>query len=132
MTAFLNVCENSYDRLGQMMAPKYVSWSNENRSELIRIPAAKDDYRRFELRQADPMINPYIAFALLIYAAIDGIKNKKELRDAVDYNLYNAPKEVIEKLDLLPTTLDEAKEVAKNSKFINEHLNKKIIDNYLK
>ena len=132
MTAFLNICDNSYERLGKMMAPKYVSWSNENRSELIRIPAAKDDYRRFELRQADPMVNPYLAFALLIYAAIDGIKNKKELREAVDYNLYYAPKEILDKLDTLPATLEEAKEIARNSKFINEHLNKKIIENYLK
>lgn len=132
MTAFLNISNDSYKRLGKMMAPKYVSWSSENRSELIRIPAAKDEYRRIELRQADPMVNPYLAFALLIYAALDGINSKKQLRDAVNYNLYTAPKDVIDKLELLPTTLDEAKKVASKSEFIKKYINEKLLDSYLK
>ena len=132
MTAFLNITNDSYKRLGKMMAPKYVSWSSENRSELIRIPAAKGIYKRFELRQADPMVNPYLAFSLLIYAAIDGITNKYKLRDAVNDNLYTAKKEILDKLELLPVNLNEAKEVARKSEFIKKHLNKNILDSYLK
>lgn len=131
MTAFFNTTEKSYERLGKMMAPKYVSWSSENRSELIRIPAANGKYKRIEFRQADPMTNPYLAYTLLIYAAIDGIKNKKALREPVNYNLYTAPKEVLDKLEILPETLEEAKKVAKDSEFIKKILNQRIIDNYL-
>jgi glutamine synthetase len=77
------------------------------------------------------MTNPYLAYTLLIYAAIDGIKNKKALREPVNYNLYTAPKEVLDKLELLPETLEEAKKVAKDSEFIKKILNQRIIDNYL-
>ena len=70
MTLFMNPCEESYRRLGHNKAPLYVTWSAENRSQLIRIPAAVGEYRRAELRSADPMANPYIAYALLIYAGM--------------------------------------------------------------
>ncbi len=132
MSAFLNISDDSYKRLGKMMAPKYVSWSSENRSELIRIPASNDNTRRIELRQADPMVNPYLAFTLLIYAAIDGIDNKKKLRDAVNYNLYTAPKEIIDKLEKLPESLSEAKKIARKSDFINKYINKMLLSSYLK
>lgn len=132
MSAFFNISDDSYKRLGKMMAPKYVSWSSENRSELIRIPASNDNTRRIELRQADPMVNPYLAFTLLIYAAIDGIDNKKKLRDAVNYNLYTAPKEIIDKLEKLPESLSEAKEIARKSDFINKYINKMLLSSYLK
>ena len=75
MTLFLNPCEESYRRLGHDKAPRYVTWSAENRSQLIRIPAAVGEYRRAELRSADPMANPYIAYALLIYAGLYGVEN---------------------------------------------------------
>ena len=70
MTLFLNPCEESYRRLGHDKAPQYVTWSAENRSQLIRIPAAVGEYRRAELRSADPTANPYIAYALLILSLI--------------------------------------------------------------
>ena len=63
ITLFLNPCEESYRRLGHDKAPRYVTWSAENRSQLIRIPAAVGEYRRAELRSADAMSNPYIAYA---------------------------------------------------------------------
>ena len=90
MTAFLNPIENSYKRLGEKKAPKYITWSKENRSQLIRIPAATGEYERIELRSPDPTANPYITFALLIYAGLDGILNKKKLRNSTDINLFNA------------------------------------------
>ena len=88
MTAFLNPTENSYRRLGQRKAPAYISWSPENRSQLVRIPAAVGEYRRAELRSPDPTANPYIAFALMIYAALDGIKNNLELPKPANINLF--------------------------------------------
>ena len=66
----MNPDEQSYRRLGEKKAPKYISWSPENRSQLIRIPAAKGEYRRIELRSPDPLANPYIAYAGLIYAGL--------------------------------------------------------------
>ena len=61
MTVFLNPMENSYARFGSHKAPQYISWSRENRSQLVRIPAALGEYRRAELRSPDPVANPYLA-----------------------------------------------------------------------
>lgn len=127
MTAFLNPCENSYKRLGEKKAPKYITWSRENRSQLIRIPAATGEYKRIELRSPDPTVNPYLAFALLIYAGVDGILTKKKLRNSTDINLYTADKSVTKNLDVLPQTLKEAVEVAKNSEFISKVLPKELV-----
>lgn len=132
ITAFLNISEESYNRLGKLMAPKYISWSKENRSELIRVPSAKDNFVRAELRSADPLINPYLAFSLLIYAAMDGIKNKYKLRESVDADLNKADNALLNKLDKLPESLDEAKKIALKSEFIKKFVPKEIIDNYLK
>lgn len=127
MTAFLNPCENSYKRLGEKKAPKYITWSRENRSQLIRIPAATGEYKRIELRSPDPTVNPYLAFALLIYAGVDGILTKKKLRNSTDINLYTADKSVTKNLDVLPQTLKEAVESAKNSEFISKVLPKELV-----
>lgn len=122
MTAFLNPTEESYLRLGERKAPKYVTWSSENRSQLIRIPAAKGEYVRFELRSPDPQANPYIAFALLIYAGLDGIRNRAPLPAPVDANLFTADAAVTDALETLPATLEDAKDLARKSAFIREYL----------
>lgn len=127
MTAFLNPTENSYKRLGEKKAPKYITWSKENRSQLIRIPAATGEYERIELRSPDPTANPYITFALLIYAGLDGILNKKKLRNSTDINLFKADQSVTKNLDVLPQTLKEAVKYAQNSEFISIHLPKEIV-----
>ena len=129
ITAFLNVSDESYERLGKLMAPKYISWSRENRSELIRVPAAKDNFIRAELRSPDPQINPYVAFTLLIYAGMEGILNNYKLRQPVDSDL-NKASDVL--LDKLPLSLEEAKEEARNSKFVNKYIPKELLENYLK
>ena len=118
LTAFLNPCEESYKRLGTMKAPKYITWSPENRSQLIRIPAAKGEYKRVELRSADPTANPYLAFALLIYAGLDGIERELPLQGSTDLNLYTAAPELLSALDTLPASLGEAKALAKSSAFL--------------
>ena len=130
ITVFLNPCEQSFERLGKNKAPKYVSWCTENRSQLIRIPAAEKEYRRAELRSPDPMCNPYLAFTLIIYAGLEGIEQKAELIEAADFNLYSAKEEEVKDLLLLPKSLDEAKKVATSSDFVKAHLSKELIESY--
>ncbi len=130
ITAFLNITESSYKRFGSNKAPKYISWSGENRSQLIRIPAAQGEYRRAELRSPDPMCNPYLAFTLLIRAGLDGVKNNMVLPVAADINLYTASEEVTAHYEKLPETLEEAKAAAKASAFVVENLPASIIADY--
>ena len=89
MTVFFNTTESSYQRFGSSKAPRYISWSSENRSQLIRIPAAKGEYRRAELRSPDPLCNPYLAFALLIHAGLDGIRKNLPLPEGRGYQLLH-------------------------------------------
>lgn len=132
ITAFLNPTENSYERFGSCKAPLYISWSAENRSQLIRIPAASGEYKRAELRSPDPTCNPYLAFALLIWAGLDGIKNNITLPKPVDIDLYDDTYELKAKLKLLPLTLEEAKVTATRSVFVGNHLPVNIIKEYTK
>ena len=130
MTVFLNPSENSYARFGANKAPKYVSWSSENRSQLVRIPAAIGEYRRAELRSPDPTTNPYLAFALIIYAGLDGIKNKLALPEAANINLYTADEETLSNFAKLPDSLSAACQIAGKSRFIREHIPESILDIY--
>ncbi|MGL5256194.1 MAG: glutamine synthetase family protein [Proteocatella sp.] len=126
ITAFLNPSHNSYDRFGAFEAPKYISWSHQNRSQLIRIPAQSGEYSRMELRSPDCMCNPYIAFALVIHAGIEGIKLKKELPSPVDENLFESC-EIKNSLKTLPQNLYEAIEIMKKSEFVKSIIPEKTI-----
>lgn len=130
MTAFLNPDPASYLRFGHAKAPKYVSWSSENRSQLLRIPAAMPESKRAELRSPDPAANPYLAFALIIYAGMYGIQNRLALPDAVDYNLYTAPDDILRELKEIPDTLEKACVQARQSEFIRAHIPQAILDIY--
>ena len=130
MTLFLNPLENSYERFGQDKAPRYISWSSENRSQLVRVPAALGEYRRAELRSPDPAANSYLAFALLIYASMYGIKEKLELPEPADLNLFKAPIEVLANFRQLPGNLPAACQEAKNSSFIKKCIPKAITELY--
>lgn len=130
MTLFLNPLENSYERFGQDKAPRYISWSSENRSQLVRVPAALGEYRRAELRSPDPAANSYLAFALLIYASMYGIKENLELPEPADLNLFKAPIEVLANFRQLPGNLPVACQEAKNSSFIKECIPKAITELY--
>lgn len=132
ITIFLNHSEQSYQRLGKDKAPKYITWSSENRSQLVRVPAAVGEYRRVELRSSDPTANPYIAFALLIYAGLYGIENKLSLPEAADINLFTADKETLKKYKILPQSLEEAAKTAKNSDFVKQNLPQSLIETYCK
>ena len=130
MTAFLNPTDESYNRFGMDKAPGYVSWSSENRSQLVRIPAAVGEYRRAELRSPDPMANPYLAFTLMIYAALNGLENKLDLPEAANINLYKADAETLARFKKLPESLSDACKVAAASEFIKKHIPTAILDIY--
>ena len=122
MTAFLNPTEASYRRLGEKKAPKYVTWSPGNRSQLIRIPAAQGEYKRMELRSPDPMVNPHLAYALVIFAGLDGVRRKLLPPEPMNVNLYTAGSELTSSLTALPGSLAEAKKIARESPFIRSVL----------
>ena len=127
MTLFLNPSEQSYSRLGAFKAPKYISWSNNNRSMLIRIPAASGEYRRVEMRSPDCTANPYLAFALLIWAGLDGIQNRIVPPENANVNLFTAGSEELSGLKTLPLTLGAAVRQASGSEFIRSHLPESLV-----
>lgn len=130
MTVFFNPTPDSYKRFGSHKAPKYISWSSENRSQLIRVPAAIGIYRRAELRSPDPSANTYLAFALMIHAALEGIQNKLVLPPPVDINLYKADDNTLKNFKQLPKDFKSACMVAANSDFIKKHIPDTILNIY--
>jgi len=131
MTLFLNPLANSYERFGEFEAPKYVSWSHQNRSQLVRIPAASGDKVRMELRSPDPSVNPYLAFALILTAGLDGIENNLSLQPPVDADLYTADESVTGKLLPLPGSLAQAIRLARGSEFVKSLLGEELLSKYL-
>lgn len=127
MTLFLNPTDRSYQRLGADKAPKYISWSSDNRSQLIRVPAADGEYRRFELRSPDCTANPYLAFALLIWAGLDGILNNIPLPEKSNVNLFTASPKDLWGLETLPLTRSNAAKVTLSSDFIKTYLPESLI-----
>ena len=119
ITYYLNHTENSYNRLGNFKAPKYICWGNGNRSALIRVPASKA-MNRIEVRSGDPECNPYVVISLLIHAAIDGIKNNLQPSAPVEGNLFDENN--AKGIPTLPDTLDSAREIAYSSSFIKSIL----------
>ena len=130
MTVFLNPTEASYSRFGHSKAPLYISWSAENRSQLLRVPGSVYENERAELRSPDPSSNPYLAFALLIRAGMFGIMNNMTPPPAADINFFHNDKDLYKNFDKLPSTLDEAIAVMKESEFIKDCLPEQIIDLY--
>jgi glutamine synthetase len=111
MCAIIAPLVNSYKRLVLgYEAPVYLSWGRINHSALVRIPRAHTpESTRIELRCPDPSCNPYLAFAVMLAAGLDGIKNELPLADASEENIYLAPgNRKVSKLDLLPSSLSDA------------------------
>ncbi len=131
ITLFLNPIINSYERFGAFEAPKYVSWSHQNRSQLVRIPAAIGEKVRMELRSPDPSINPYLAFALIIGAGIYGIENELPLPPSLDSDLYKAEDNVTRNLKTLPDTLEKAIRLAEASELVREVIDGNMLGKYL-
>ncbi len=130
LTIFLNPTEESYRRLGSNKAPRYVSWSSENRSQLIRIPAAPQELYRAELRSPDPTANPYLAFALLIRAGLYGIEKQLPLPGSADVNLFTAGDDVLKNYRRLPASRAEASTLARESAFVRQNVPEEILSAY--
>ena len=130
MTLFLNPTENAYARLGKQKAPSYITWSHENRSQLVRIPAAVGEYERMELRSPDPTSNPYLAFALMIRASLEGLQKEYPLEPAADFNLFTADAQTLSQFRKLPGSLGEARQCAQVSPFIQKYIPQAILDSY--
>ena len=110
-TAVTNPTVNSYKRLVPgYEAPVYLAWSLANRSALLRVPAKRGNATRVELRSPDPSCNPYLAFAVILGACMDGIKNKIEPPKQVVANIYalTAEERRRKKIYSLPGSLAEA------------------------
>lgn len=138
MMAVLCPTVNSYKRLVTgFEAPVYISWARINRSALVRVPHWFDDKpstARMELRCPDPACNPYLAFAVMVTAGLDGVKKNMKLLDPVEEDLYefDEAKLISKKIDTLPSSLFEAILELKNNRLIQsvlgEHLYKRYID----
>ena len=122
MTLFLNPTKDSYKRLGKDKAPQYISWSYQNRNQLIRIPATHST-NRIELRSPDCSCNIYLAYALLIYAGLEGIEKKLETVPCTDVATND--------LKRLPQDLKEAKRKTSESEWLRSVLGKDVVDIYV-
>ncbi len=130
MTFFLNPVESSYARLGRDKAPAYISWSAENRSQLLRLPAAEGQYRRLELRSPDNAANPYLAFSLIIRACLEGIRDKLPLPEGAELNLLRPGSEKKHSYERLPVSLEEAAAAAGQSDFIRKAVPAQVLAGY--
>ena len=129
ITAIANPLTNSYARLGKFEAPKTISWSPQNRSQLIRIPAANENGARMELRSPDPASNPYLLFALILHAGLDGIESNMLLPPSMSANMYHA--ESAKEVAFLPSHLKEALDQMENSEFIKRYLPESVRQKYI-
>ena len=130
MTLFMNPVSNSYERLGRDKAPRFLTWSPENRSQLIRIPAAEGEYRRLELRSPDPTANPYLAFALVVYAGLDGLTRGLTPPAPTNVNILAASDTRVKGVEQLPRTLGAAVSAAAGSDFIRQYIPEPILAAY--
>jgi len=138
MSSILSPIVNSYKRLVPgYEAPVYICWAQVNRSALIRIPRyseGRSRATRCEIRCPDPSSNPYLAFAVLLKAGLEGIRNKTEPPSPVEENLYHFDDNKLEelKIDILPTSLKEAVDELKKDTLIQDALGKHTYEAYLR
>lgn len=137
ITSVFNQYVNSYKRLiPGYEAPCFITWAYLNRSDLIRVPnAITPDATRIELRSPDSSCNPYLAFALILKAGIEGIENKISPPSPIKENVYRLTKKQrqAKNIECLPTSLEQALELTQKSKLVKEvfgnHLFNKFIQN---
>ncbi len=134
ITAVTNPLVNSYKRLVPgYEAPVYLAWSLANRSALLRVPAKRGISTRVELRSPDPSCNPYLAFAAILEACMDGIRNKIDPPAPVESNIYKlTPKErKKQRIDSLPGSLAEAIDYMDKSLVVRAALGEHIFTEFM-
>lgn len=134
LTAITNPTINSYKRLVPgYEAPVYISWSARNRSALIRVPSARGNATRLELRNPDPSANPYLAMAVMLKAGLDGIKNKIEPGDQTSDNIFTMSEEerLARGIESLPGNIIEAVNNLKEDDVIRDTLGEHIFEHFV-
>jgi len=137
ITAVTNQWVNSYKRLVPgYEAPVYISWARRNRSALVRVPMykpGKEKATRIELRFPDPACNPYLCFAVMLAAGLDGIKHKYPLPEPVEKDIFEFSADEREKegIDTLPGSLIEAIEITEKSEFVKQSLGEHVFDKFI-
>ena len=136
LNAFTNASTNSYKRLVPgYEAPVLLAYSSRNRSASCRIPyAASPNGKRVEVRFPDPTANPYLAFAAMLMAGIDGIENKIHPGDAMDKNLYDLPPEELKDVATVCRSLHQALEALDDDRSFlkkGEVFSDDLIDGYI-
>jgi glutamine synthetase len=132
--AITNPLVNSYKRLVPgYEAPTHIAWSERNRSPLIRIPAPRGAATRIELRMPDPSCNPYLAFAAMLRAGLDGIDNDLDPGAPVSKNIYKMSHRERRSLriDELPSNLDAALDQLERSALMRDTLGDHIFEHFI-
>jgi glutamine synthetase len=128
---------NSYKRLVPgYEAPTYVAWSRRNRSALVRVPLyhpGKEQATRMELRCPDPACNPYLTFAVLLQAGLEGVEHGYELPEPMEKNLYHLAPDERRRLGIeqLPATLGEAVELTAESELVLRTLGEHMFNRFV-
>jgi glutamine synthetase len=128
---------NSYKRLVPgYEAPTYVAWSRRNRSALVRVPLyhpGKEQATRMELRCPDPACNPYLTFAVLLQAGLEGVEHGYELPEPMEKNLYHLTPDERRRLGIeqLPATLGEAIELTAESELVLRTLGEHMFNRFV-
>jgi glutamine synthetase len=134
LSGVLNQTVNSYKRLVPgYEAPTYISWANQNRSALIRIPSKRGKSTRCELRNPDVSCNPYLAFSVMLAAGLKGIEDKLEAPAPVEKNIYMLTEKERQEygIEQLPESLGHAIAVMSKSQLVRETLGDHIFENLL-
>ena len=132
--ALTNPLVNSYKRLVPgYEAPINVAWSEKNRSPMVRVPARRGVGTRCEVRIPDPSCNPYLAFAAMMAAGLDGIERELDCGEPVNRNIFDMSQREKKRLKIhqLPASLDEALDFMEKSKMLREALGDHIFDHFL-
>ena len=136
-TAITNQWVNSYKRLVPgYEAPVYLSWARRNRSDMIRVPEYKpgrEKATRVELRSPDPGCNPYLAFAVMLAAGLEGVEKKYELPAPIEENVFEMTEaERHERgIGTLPGSLDEAIKLTENSELVRKTLGEHVFNAFI-
>jgi glutamine synthetase len=137
ITAFANQWVNSYKRLiPGYEAPVYIAWAMRNRSALVRVPLykpGKETATRIEFRSPDPACNPYLAFAVMLAAGLEGIENNYELPEPIEKDIFELSPEEKEELGIesLPGNLMQAIEKVEQSDLVRKALGDHIVNAFI-
>jgi glutamine synthetase len=135
VTSLANPLVNSYKRLiPGFEAPVYVSWARHNRSPLIRVPDSRGENTRLELRSPDPSCNPYLAFAAISAAGIDGLRRGLTPPPMLERNIYDMTALDRELLGVhcLPSSLSAALDALEADRLILDTIGPHAAENYIK